>query len=76
MLKKILFLLLVSFSIQAQELNARVEINAQALKSTIQYPPSLFQEMKSQIERMHFNYYINAIYFTECFWRECSISSD
>ena len=50
MFKKILFLLLVSFSIQAQELNARVEINAQALKSTIQYPPSLFQEMKSQIE--------------------------
>ncbi|WP_341225423.1 DUF4835 family protein [uncultured Arcticibacterium sp.] len=51
MLKKILLLSLISFSALSQELDARVEINYQQMKSTIQYEPSLFQEMQSQIEQ-------------------------
>ncbi|AWV97082.1 type IX secretion system protein PorD [Arcticibacterium luteifluviistationis] len=51
MLKKILLLSLISFSALSQELNARVEINYQQMKSTIQYEPSIFQEMQSQIEQ-------------------------
>jgi hypothetical protein len=51
MFKKTLLLLLISFSGYTQELNARVEINFQQMKSTIQYPASLFQDMQSQIER-------------------------
>lgn len=51
MLKKLLLLSLISFSAVSQELNARVEINYQQMKSTIQYEPGLFQEMQSQIEQ-------------------------
>jgi hypothetical protein len=51
MIKKTLLLLLIAFSGFSQELDARVEINFQQMKSTIQYPASLFQDMQSQIER-------------------------
>lgn len=51
MLKKILFLVLLSFSAFAQELDARVELNYLQMKSTIQYQPSLFQDMQTQMQQ-------------------------
>lgn len=49
MYKYLIGLLLISQCVLAQELNARVEVNFQQMKSKIQYDPSLFEEIKGQL---------------------------
>ena len=49
MYKYLIGLLLIGQSVLAQELNARVEVNFQQMKSKIQYDPSLFEEIKGQL---------------------------
>lgn len=49
MFKYFLGLLFVSQLALAQELNTRVELNFQQMKSKIQYDPSVFEEIKGQL---------------------------
>ncbi|MFT5883920.1 MAG: hypothetical protein ACI9IP_000370 [Arcticibacterium sp.] len=51
MFRKTLFFLCIGFTSFGQELNARVEMNYQQMKSSINYAPNLFEDMQSQIEQ-------------------------
>jgi hypothetical protein len=73
MIKKILFFLFITISGFSQELDARVEINFKQMKSTIQYPASLFQEMQNQIEQFMNNTRWSTDNFNQNEKIECSL---
>ena len=68
-----LFFLFITISGFSQELDARVEINFKQMKSTIQYPASLFQEMQNQIEQFMNNTRWSTDNFNQNEKIECSL---